>query len=155
MSNEYPNKVYIGNNEGQPISLSAPSWDCDWYWGFGYLGNSRCHYHVDGLKTREWYDVEKGCFRSERLNLYDGFKKHFGSSLVIKEDKNLWTLCELFETFYTLKETAEVLGRGGSHYTTNPLAEKIKNPAEVERINKVLLPAIFAEIYKILLPKTL
>jgi hypothetical protein len=52
-----------------------------------------------------------------------------------------------------LRETAEVLGRGGSHYTTNPLSEIIKNPAEVERINKVILPRIFEEIYKILIPE--
>jgi hypothetical protein len=150
---QYPPKLYIGNNDGQATYLSAPSWDCGWYWGFGYLGNRNCHYHVDGLMTHEWYDTEKKCFRSERMNLFDGFKKHFGESLVVKSDNNLWTLCELFQTFYTLKETAEVLGRGGSHYTSNPLSELIKNPAEVERINKVLLPAIFEQIYKILQPE--
>lgn len=146
---EYPAKFHIGNHDGQNIYLSAPSWDCGWYWGFGYLGNSQCHYHVDGLKTREWYDTEKKCFRSERRSLYDGFREHFGSSLKITS-KDLWTLCELFTTFYVLRETAEVLGRGGAHQSTNPLAELIKNPAEVERINGTILPAVFDEIYKIL-----
>jgi hypothetical protein len=145
----YPSKVLIGINEGQKIYLSAPSWDCGWYWGFGYLGNSQTHYHVDGLKTREWYDAEKKCFQSERLNLFDGFKKHFGNSFKIT-DKDLWTLSELFETFYTLRKTAEVLGRGGAHLTSNPAAEVIKNPEEVTRINDVVLPQIFEEIYKIL-----
>src|SRR6266498_252120 len=146
MKINYPSIVYLGQNNGQSIYLSAPSWDCGWYWGFGYLGNTRCHYHVDGLTTNEWYDFEKQCFRSERLNLFDGFKKHFGDSLVIKSDKELWTLCELFQTFYALKKTAEVLERGGSHYTTNPISELIKNPAEVSRINETILPKIFEEI---------
>jgi hypothetical protein len=77
---EFPPKVYLGTNDGESIYLSAPRWDCGWYWGFGYLGNSRCHYHVDGLTKREWYDFEKDCWRTEHMNLYDGFKKHFGNS---------------------------------------------------------------------------
>lgn len=52
-------------------------------------------------------------------------------------------------TFYALKETAEVLGRGGSHYTNNPISELIKNADEVKRINEVIMPALFDEIYKI------
>lgn len=142
-------KVFIGVNAGEKIYLSPPSWDCGWYWGFGYLGNNNCHYHVDGLTTHEWYDTEKGCFRSERLNLFDGFRKHFGDSFQIT-DADLWTLCELFKTFYTLKETAEVLGRGGAHYTTNPCADLIKNETETARINNIVLPQIFEEIYRVL-----
>jgi hypothetical protein len=149
---EFPKRVYLGNNSGERIYLSAPSWDCEWYWGFGYLGNNRCHYHVDGLKNPTWFDFEKSCWQSEHLNLFDGFKKHFGDSLVIK-DAQLWTLCELFESFYALRKAAEVLGRGGAHYANNPAKETIKNPTEVERINKIVLPKIFREIYKILRPE--
>ncbi len=134
MNKEY-SKYLIGYNDNEPIYLSPPSWDCGWYWGFGYLGNRNCHYHVDGLA--------KDC------NLYDGFKKHFGESLKIR-DSHLWTICELFKTFYILKETAEVLGRGGAHYTNNPCKNIIVNKDEVERINKTIMPALFEEIYKIL-----
>jgi hypothetical protein len=148
---KYP-EVYLGyNEENGRICLTAPSWDCGWYWGFGYLGNRNCHYHVDGLTTREWYDVEKGCFRSEKMSLFDGFKKHFGDTLTLT-DAQLWTLCELFRTFYTLSKTAELYGRGGTHYTDNPCKELLTNTAERDRINQVLLPAVFKEIYKILTP---
>jgi len=133
----YPAKLLIGINDDQKIYLTAPSWDCGWYWGFGYLGNTNCHYHVDGL--------------SKDKNLFDAFKEHFGSSLIVR-DSQLWTLCELFNTFYALKSTAEVLGRGGSHMTTNPCADVIINKEETERINSIVLPAIFEEIYKILIP---
>jgi len=132
---EYKKKTYLGNHDGEPIYLTAPSWDCGWYWGFGYLGNRNCHYHLDGL--------------SKDKNLYDAIKEHFGDSLVIS-DCDLWKFAELIGTFYALKQTAEVLGRGGSHYTTNPCSDLIKNPDEVARINNVVLPAIFDEIYKIL-----
>lgn len=96
------------------------------------------------------YNYEKQVFEYEFVNLYDGFVKHFGTSLMIRLS-DLWVIAELFETFYTLKETVEVLGRGGSHYTTNPISDLIKNTNEVERINNIVLPAIFEEIYKILL----
>ena len=146
----YKQKMYLGKHNEEEIYLTAPSWDCGWYWGFGYLGNRNCHYHVDGLKTIERFNFEKKVFEYEFVNLYDGFKKHFGDSFVVKNDSDIWTLAELFETFYTLKETAEVLGRGGSHYTNNPAKNIIKNEAEAQRINEVVLPAIFDEIYNIL-----
>lgn len=135
---KWTKKYFLGKNEGDSIYLSAPSWDCSWYWGFGYIGNKNCHYHLNGLN------------RYENINFYDAIKKHFGDTLVIKNDSDLWVFCELVLTAYSLKETAEVLGRGGSHMTTNPLAELIKNETEVKRINEVLLPAIFDSINDIL-----
>lgn len=146
----YPAKKCLGTVDGKRIFLTAPSWDCDWYWGFGYIGNNHSHYHIDGLKKIETYNRETKSLNYEFVNLYDGLKRHFGDSFVVKNDKDIWTLAELFATFYALKETAEVLGRGGSHYTTNPAQALIINKDEVERINSIVLPQIFEEIYKIL-----
>jgi hypothetical protein len=53
-------------------------------------------------------------------------------------------------TAYTLKNTAEVLGRGGSHMTNNPCKDLIINKDEVTRINNIVLPQIFYELYKLL-----
>lgn len=82
----------------------------------------------------------------------DAMMEHFGDSLTIGE-RGLWTFTELAITAYALKETAEVLGRGGSHTTTNPCAELIKNEKEAKRINEKVLPAIFDEINRILTDK--
>lgn len=131
----YPNKTYLGKVNGKSIYLTAPSWDCGWYWGFGYLGNKDCHYHVDGL--------------CKNKNLHDALIEHFNDDFILRKS-DIWTFAELFSTFYKLKETAEVLGRGGSHYTTNPCKDIIINKEEVERINNIVLPQIFEEIYKIL-----
>lgn len=138
MKTKFQNKVYLGQNQNESIYLSAPSWDCGWYWGFGYLGNRNCHYHVDGLNE------------GKRINLYDAFKEHFGESLQIL-DSDLWKVCELFKTFYTLKEATEVLGRGGSHFTTNPIQDVIMNKEEVKRINEVVLPKLFDALYDVLM----
>lgn len=136
---KFQNRIKLGQVDSESIYLYAPSWDCGWYWGFGYLGNSNCHYHVSGLE--------------KDVNLFDGLVKHFGDSFIVKNEKDIWTLAELFKTFYVLKETAEVLGRGGSHMSTNPLANVIKNPDEVKRINEVLMPQIFDCIYELLTKK--
>lgn len=150
---KFDNRIKLGEVDNAPIFLSAPSWDCGWYWGFGYLGNKDCHYHVEGLTKIEKYNHEAKAFTHESVSLYDGFKRHFGESFILKDDNKIWTLAELFATFYCLKETAEVLGRGGSHYTTNPIAEIIKNTDEVKRINEVVLPQLFDAIYDVLKSK--
>jgi hypothetical protein len=131
MKNE---KIYLGvyKDYGQ-VWMPKASWDCDWYWGFGYIQNPKLHTHLAYL------DVTK--------NLYNAIKSEF--KVFVLEDKYLWVFCELMQTFYHLKQTAEVLGRGGSHMTKNPLADLIKNPEEVHRINTIVLPKIFEEIYKL------
>lgn len=124
-------KTKIGIVDNESIYLDKPSWDCGWYWGFGYIGNKNCHYHLDNLGESD---------------LYTNIKNHFGDSFVIKKDDDLWTFCELVETAYSLIDTVGVLGRGGSHFTNNPCEDLIKNVDEVKRINEVVLPAIFKEI---------
>lgn len=87
---------------------------------------------------------------SKDYNLFDGIKKHFGDSFIIKDDNDIWTFAELMQTFYNLQEAAEVFGRGGSHYATNPCKDIIINKNVVTTINNIIIPAIFEEIYKIL-----
>jgi len=142
-------KVLLGKNNNENIYLTPPSWNCGWYWGFGYLGNKNCHYHVDGLKKIEIYNAEKGVWKYEFVNLKDGFDRHFEDTFIIRESDR-WVFAELFSTFYKLRETAEMLGRGGSHLTTNPIADLIKNTDEVKRINEVIMPQLFDEIYKVI-----
>lgn len=145
-------------SDNKKIYLTKPSWDCGWYWSFGYLGNSREHYHLDSYRTVNHYlKLEDGSHKSitEQRNkcMYDCLLEDYTLKKNLLGEKNkfgsypkLWTFCELFTTAYSLKETAEVLGRGGSHVTDNPVADVIKNEDEVKRINEVVLPAIFKEI---------
>ncbi len=130
-------KVTLGirKSDGRIIHISKPSFDCGWYWGFGYLGNRDEHYHLSGFAN------------GRNINMYDALKADY--SLNPKIENNLWEFCELVTTAYALKTTAEVLGRGGSHYCTNPLADLIINKDEVKRINEKLLPAIFNALNEI------
>lgn len=138
------NQVFFGRRygDGANIALSAPSWDCDWYWGFGYLGNHDEHYHLKNYQQPPHsYDVKRN------INMHDALLEDYDLNDRIKN--NLWTFCELSLTIYTLKETAEVLGRGGSHMTNNPCKDVIINTDEVTRINNVVLPTLFDTMYNL------
>lgn len=135
---QWTEKYLLGKVDGENIYLSPPSWDCGWYWGFGYLGNNNCHYHLSGLN------------QGKNQHFRDALLEHFKGKSIFCHDGLTWTFCELVLTAYSLKETAEILGRGGSHCTTNPVADIIKNENETKRINEVVLPAIFDEIDKTL-----
>ena len=134
------NRIKLGTrkSDNRAIFLTKPSWDCGWYWGFGYLGNRDEHYHLSG------YASEGFSGNVRNINMYDALTADYDLNPKIK--KHLWDFCELVKTAYTLKETAEVLGRGGSHYTSNPCASIIKNTDEVKRINEIVLPAIFEQL---------
>jgi hypothetical protein len=129
--------TYFGTrkSDGVQINLTPPSWDCEWYWSLGYLGNRHEHYHLSSYAD------------GRNINMYDALLKDYDLAENIKE--NLWTFCELMVTAYQLKETAAVFGRGGSHYTVNPVTQKIKRPDLAKEINEVMLPALFAELKKI------
>lgn len=129
--------IFFGTrkSDNKRIYLYNPSWDCNRYWGFGYLGNTKEHYHLR--------DYQNG----RNINMHSALTTDYTLNKNI--EKELWTFCELCETCYVLKKSAEVLGMGGSHYTKNPCEDIIKNEAEVKRINEVVLPAIFEELNKI------
>ena len=114
-------KIYLGDTtQYGRLYLSKHSWDCGWYWGFGYIGNSRCHMHIDSLINGE-YDVKK---------VFDGGTK-------ITQDQ-WWIIRDLFTQAYALKGAAEVY-RHGSHQTTEPgITDCIKNLEMAARINKDL-----------------
>jgi hypothetical protein len=130
-------RYYFGKQkDGERIYLSTPSWDCDWYWGFGYLGNSNCHYHLDGYAN------------GRNIHMRDALLADY--DLSPKIEKNLWEFCELALSAYTLKEAAEFFHKGGAGCTRNPLQGMMKDVELEKRINEELLPSLFIEMDKLL-----
>ena len=132
---------FLGKNKDKvKFYLVEPKWDCNWYWCFGYIHTSdNQHLHMENLMEKIF-----------NLNLDKNDSKFILKTPFTENEK--WLLFELFQTAYQLKRSAEVYLRGGSNITSNPLADLIKNEEEYFRINKVVLPAIFKEIEKILKP---
>ena len=122
------NKLYLGrlrdNQElgGEAIYLSKHSWDCNWYWGMGYIGNKNLHTHFDitFLQGKTKYDIAE-VFSSTHLN-----------------QRNWWTILEMFSSAYRLKEVADLYYRGGSHITTNLCKDRLQDKELAARLNKDL-----------------
>lgn len=129
------------NNEGEKEWLKEAHFDCDWYWGVGYVEvfnkrytNINVHTHFDSL------------FFNKKEMCYDVFKKHYKSI----PNYDVWKLLELMKSIYTLREYSDFIYRGGSHITSNPCKDIIKNEDEYKRINIVLIPSLLKEIYELL-----
>jgi hypothetical protein len=150
----FKKNVYLLGTDSNGVKywLEEATWDCSWYWGLGYVETykgkpSRCqdiesHQHFNQL----WLSSHDGKFL-HCLSNWEGFQ----STLTDREE---WQLAELMATAYTLREAAEVFGRGGSHYC-KPDAEirgKVKKPDWVTEINEVMIPAIMAQVYALLTP---
>ena len=161
-------KIYLLgiDKENKYFWLESPSFDCGWYWGFGYIErytnnknperakDTASHTHFKGgiIGEQEFYDYKKRCFRKGEYKHH--LNEHDLKASVLSDDES-WELSELMNSYYLLRETAEFFNHGGSHTTKNPLEDDLKKPDLVKEINWVLLPKIFKEVDKLLSPKAI
>lgn len=156
-------KIYLGRKTGETyrasVYLTLPTWDCERYWSFGYLGNAQEHYHLSSYNQKEHHlKLEDGTFKmlTEKRNkcMFDCIREDYTiqEDHPLANDTNLWQFCELALTIYTLKTTAETYNRGGSHMTTNKCQKILTNKQEANRINTELLPALFKAMEELLIP---
>jgi hypothetical protein len=138
-------KVLFGHTlDGEVIYLTLPTWSCNWYWSFGWMGNRNLHYHLKSYKLAGGF-----CGEYRNISIFDALKADYKLCPALADDNNLWKFCELVLTAYSLLEVAEIFNRGSSHYASNPCRELLKDSARCSHINEVLLPALFTEIDKI------
>lgn len=127
------------DKEGVKYYLKAPAWDCDWYWGFGYIeGFSKSRVHISHEHATNFYR-----FCEERL------------IATTFTDDEFWELCTLFDNFYTLKNLAETQaheGREGNYshkYKGFDYRTLIKDGLD---INKDCIPQVMTKIIYRLTP---
>lgn len=149
--NKFGTHYLLGKDKnGQYVWLEKESWDCGWYWGFGYLHTftnnehptySRdidSHFHFDSTFMR-------GPEYSKKV-----FEEYFVETALTEEE--VWILCDYMMTFYTLKKTAELFRHGYSYQTSKALIDNLKSEEREAHINKVLLPELFNRIAELLSP---
>lgn len=116
-------------NGRELIWLEAPSWDCDWYWGFGYLevytNQSQPKLSIDISMHTHW-DIQ---IKNDLTN--------FAKTCFTEEEGK--ELCYLFTQFYTIRKEADAAHRTDTDKWDN--------------LNKIQIPAITAKILAILTPK--
>lgn len=136
----------LGKSEdGTFYYLESPSWDCGWYWGFGY---------IEGFAKETPTDRGHDSHEHAEDFLSKWFTEHNGSKPRLVEtvfdEAGGWKLSELFASFYILKDAAGLFGRGGSHVAENPAKLALVSVEMTQRINEVMIPAVTEEIIKIL-----
>ena len=124
-----PEKVYIGTARddfegclaGENIYLTKHTWDCGWYWGFGYIGNGGLHTHFD----RAFLNINK--YTPDEI-----------FTECVFDSKIWWVLRDLFKQAYALKNVAEVYRYGGHQTTVKGITDIICDSGKAAMINKDL-----------------
>lgn len=133
-SHAFSKDVYLlgVNKYNEYTWLEAPSWDCGWYWGFGYVEtytNNKnperakdisSHTHIDSI-----FKLDKNIYHSDFL-----IQKTFSESEGLE-------LTKLFKEFYSVKRNAQNAHRASD----NQLAKEL---------NEIILPEIMDKIIQIL-----
>lgn len=135
------------DKDGIKYWMPAASWDCDWYWGFGYVQSFTNNFRPNcahDTTSHQHFSV----FFGGPADCYKEFNDFFVEHPFTQSE--VWTLLELMKSFYTLREYADMLYNGGAHMAKNPCKNTIKNDEERNRINKIVLPAVFEQVYSIL-----
>jgi len=136
------------DEEGKKHWLEEGKFECGWYWGMGYVETYTNNSNPSKAKDVETHQHFNGLILDKKRNGYDEFVDFFVDTPLEKSE--IWELIELMKTLYTMREYSDTIYRGGSHYTTNPLKELIKNDVEYERINKIIIPSLLEKVYELL-----
>lgn len=147
---DHPFKVYLGDckNTGYGIYLTGFSWDCNWYYGGGYLGyynkigrpSLQIHTHFDVIflnqkiennRTALWYNL-KDLVDNPQFN-----------------NNEWWRIKDLYKQFYISRDCAEVFQYGGNCISEGRSKNEI-NKDMADKINKHIENNIISEIKKIL-----
>ena len=149
-SNAFGKDTYLLGTDidGTAYWLEEAKWDCDWYWGLGYVETYTRNMNPSSSRDTNSHRHFDGMFLKGSENGYDEFIKFFDKTPL--DDREIWTLIELMKTLYTLKNYSDTINRGGSHFTTNPCKDLIQNEAEYDRINKIVIPKLLQEVYSLL-----
>ena len=147
--NKFGEHYLLGiNQDGEHVYLEKESWDCGWYWGFGYL-----HTFTNDRQPTRSVDISSHThFDSTFLNgpdsAYDSFRKYFKETVL--SGNEIWELVDLMTTAYTLKKTAMILNHGYSYYTERAKISDLKDKELEDKINHEFLPEVFDRIRALL-----
>lgn len=139
----------LGNgHDGIYYYLQKENWDCGWYWGLGYVESFTNNSNPTASRDIASHSHFDYMFFHEK-NGYDNFKEFFQETPL--SDKEIWTLCELMKSAYTLRNMADLTYRGGAHYTTNPCQGCLHDVEMNQKINDIMIPAVMAEVRNLLI----
>ena len=131
----------IRKEDGLKVWLQEPSWDCNWYWGFGYV-----EIYSRNQKTLYEHTHFDSLFFNSNGKSWESIQTYFEKTTF--NENEMWELLDYMKSFYTLRATSNLLHCGYSHYKKPSLV--LKDDLMCEKINKVMLPSLFEAIKRLL-----
>lgn len=153
-SHAFGKDIYLVGKEsdGTLVWLKSPEWDCGWYWGFGYMESYTNNKNPSAARDISSHSHWSGFVGNIGGKWYHHINESPALSETVLTESESWELSDLMQSFYTLKETAEIYGRGNSHLTSAVKVD-LTNESLVKQINEVDMPRIFARVIEILSPE--
>lgn len=126
--------------------LEAPSWDCGWYWGLGYVETYTIPLAPSTSRDINSHQHWRGLF-----NGVDGGLDRFLNLDSPLTESEKYQVLDHMNTLVTFRAAADIFHRGDSHLSGQ--TTKICKSEELAcAINKQYIPAVWAEVEKILTP---
>ena len=152
-------KIYLlgQDKDGYNIYLEAPSWDCNWYWGFGYIKrytrktSPSTSEDISSHTHWNYSIVENGSMNNSKCIHHINDNPDFTSTVL--NNKESWELSELMKKFYILKNAAALFHKGSAMVANSSINNKIQSMELSNKINHELMPIIFKRIDEILTPE--
>lgn len=134
------------NKNGDKMWLVAPSWDCGWYWGLGYINI----YQQNWMPSKA-RDILCSTHFDYEFPSSDSFVDEFNDTPFTENEK--WKIYEYMRELYILRKYSDMMNIGGAHITTgsNTLKDNEENYKEYNRINNILIPNVWKELETILI----
>ena len=144
--NEEKNYFLGINSNGDKMWLLAPSWDCGWYWGLGYINT----YQQNWMPSKA-RDVLCSTYFDYVFPSSDIFIDEFNDTPFTKNEK--WKIYEYMKELYILRKYSDMMHNGGAYITegSKTLKGNEENYREYNRINSILIPNIWKELEAILI----
>lgn len=139
-------KIYLLGIDKNGIKywLEEPSWECDWYWGFGYIETYTNNKNPEKSRDIASHQHFSTLFFNTGKSAFDAFKDFFEKTPFSKDE--IWTLIDYMMTFYKLKETAALFRHGYSWQTESAKLESLIDPDLCKRINNELIPEVLKNV---------
>lgn len=135
----------VRKEDNKKVWLEEGSFDCDWYWGIGYVEVFN-HNYTD-IDEHTHFD----CLFL-KTNIYNSFKDYFKETTLT--DNEIWQLLELMKTIYQLRNFSDTIYQNGSHITSNNTEKEIFNKDiyknMYDKINDEDIPKLLEDVYKML-----
>lgn len=135
------------NADGDKMWLEAPSWDCDWYWGIGYVKTYQQNWMPSKARNITSLNHFNYLFPD-----WESFVEYFKNTPFTKDEK--WKIYEYMKELYTLRHYADMMHYDGVGVTAGSNAlkkEKDDNVKEYNRINNILIPNVWKSLEAILI----